>query len=35
MAIEYYPDPVKEYNPTICEALGITVPDDYAAFEAE
>ncbi len=33
MAIEYYPDPVKKYNPAICEALGITVPDDYVAAE--
>ncbi len=35
MPIEYYPNPVKEYNPAICEALGITVPDDYVALETE
>ena len=32
MPIEYFPDPVKEYNPAICEALGVTVPDDYVAI---
>ena len=32
MPIEYFPDPVKKYNPAICEALGITVPDDYVAI---
>ena len=32
MPIEYYPDPVKKYNPTICKALGITVPEDYVAI---
>ncbi len=35
MPIEYYPDPVKEYNPEICDALGITVPDGYEAYTAE
>ena len=32
MPIEYFPEPVKKYNPTICEALGITVPEDYVAI---
>ena len=32
MPIEYFPDPVKKYNPAICEALGITVPEDYVAI---
>lgn len=32
MDIEYAPEVTKEYNPTICEALGITVPDDYVAI---
>ena len=32
MPIEYAPEFTKEYNPTICEALGITVPDDYVAI---
>ncbi|MGN1122248.1 MAG: ABC transporter substrate-binding protein [Eubacteriales bacterium] len=34
MTIEYDPNPVKKYNPTICEELGITVPADYVAIEA-
>ena len=25
----------KMYNPTICEELGISVPDDYTAIETE
>ena len=33
MPIEYAPKFTKEYNPTIAEALGITVPDDYVAYE--
>ncbi|MEE3420238.1 MAG: ABC transporter substrate-binding protein [Lachnospiraceae bacterium] len=32
MPIEYYDNPVKEYNPTICEQLGITAPDGYEAY---
>ena len=32
MPIKYFPDPVKKYNPAICEALGITVPEDYVAI---
>lgn len=32
MPIEYFPNPVKKYNPAICEALGITVPEDYVAI---
>ncbi len=32
MPIEYFPDPVKKYNPAICEALGVTVPEDYVAI---
>ncbi len=32
MAIEYAPAVTKEYNADICEALGITVPDDYVAI---
>ena len=35
MPIEYFQNPVKEYNPELCEALGITVPEDYVAVEAE
>ena len=33
MPIEYAPNFTKKYNPTICEELGITVPDDYEAIE--
>ena len=35
MPIQYYDNPVKEYNPDICEKLGITVPDGYTAYEAD
>lgn len=33
MDIEFAPTTVKEYNPTIAEELGITIPDDYTAIE--
>ena len=33
MPIEYAPEFVKKYNPTTCEALGISVPEDYVAIE--
>lgn len=33
MPIEYAPNFTKEYNKTICEDLGITVPEDYVAIE--
>ena len=29
MAIAYDPNPVKKYNATICNELGITPPADY------
>lgn len=32
MPIEYYPNPVKKYNQTICEQLGIEIPEGYEAF---
>ncbi len=32
MPVEYYPNPVKKYNPTLCEALNIVVPEDYIAI---
>ncbi len=35
MAVEYYDNPVKEYNPVICEALGLTAPEGYEAYEPE
>ncbi|WP_294496280.1 ABC transporter substrate-binding protein [uncultured Gemmiger sp.] len=33
MPIEYAPNFTKMYNPTNCEELGVTVPDDYVAIE--
>lgn len=33
MPVEYAPQFTKKYNPAMCEALGITVPDDYVAIE--
>jgi putative ABC transport system substrate-binding protein len=35
MEIAYAPNITKEYNASICETLGITVPDDYVAIETE
>lgn len=35
MPIEYYDNPVKEYNKDLCDQLGIKVPDDYVAIETE
>ena len=32
MPIEYAPNFTKMYNPAICDALGITVPDGYTAI---
>lgn len=32
MEIEYAPEVTKKYNPENCEALGITIPDDYVAI---
>lgn len=33
MPIEYAPQFTKKYNKTICDALGITIPDGYEAIE--
>lgn len=33
MPIEYAPTFTKKYNKTICDSLGITVPDDYEQIE--
>ncbi len=33
MPIEYAPQFTKKYNPAICEALGVTVPEGYVAIE--
>jgi putative ABC transport system substrate-binding protein len=35
MDVEFAPNITKEYNPDICDQLGITVPDDYVAIETE
>ena len=35
MEIETAPNVTKMYNPTICEELGIEVPDEYEAIEQE
>ena len=35
MAIEYAPQFTKKYNADLCEALGVEIPDDYVAIEAE
>ena len=32
MAIEYYPNPVKKYNPEMAEHYNLTIPSDYAAI---
>ena len=32
MEIQYAPNVTKKYNAEICEALGVTVPDDYVAI---
>ena len=35
MEIEYAPEVSKQYNEEIAKELGITIPDDYTAIEAE
>lgn len=32
MAIEYYPNPVKKYNPDMASLYNVTIPSDYAAI---
>ncbi len=32
MAIEYFPEPVKQYNAELAEALGVEIPEDYEAI---
>ncbi len=34
MPIEYAPEFVKKYNPTICADLGVEAPEGYEAIEA-
>jgi putative ABC transport system substrate-binding protein len=33
MDVEYAPQVTKEYNASIAEELGVTIPDDYVAIE--
>lgn len=33
MPIEYAPQFTKKYNKTLCDALGVTIPEDYVAIE--
>lgn len=33
MAIEYFPEPVKKFNPALAEAFSVAIPDDYIAIE--
>lgn len=33
MPVEYAPQFTKKYNKSICEALGVEIPDDYVAIE--
>ena len=35
MEVQTAPEVTKMYNPTICEELGIEIPDDYVAIETE
>lgn len=35
MPIEYYKNPVKEYNPALCEKLGVEIPEGYTAIPEE
>lgn len=35
MPVEYAPEVTKEYNPEICEKLGVKVPDDYVELKME
>ena len=33
MSIEYFPNPVKKYNPAMAEHFGLTMPEDYEALQ--
>ena len=35
MPVEYYPNPVKEYNPEFAADFNIEFPEDYIAIEVE
>ena len=32
MPVQYAPNVTKKYNAANCEALGLTIPDDYTAI---
>lgn len=32
MPVEYYPNPTKKYNPTLAEAMNVTIPEGYVAI---
>ena len=32
MAVDYFPEPVKKFNPELAESLGITIPSDFVAI---
>ncbi|MBP5280492.1 MAG: ABC transporter substrate-binding protein [Erysipelotrichaceae bacterium] len=33
MPVQYFPDPVKKYNPELCELLGVEIPEGFVAIE--
>lgn len=33
MAIQYFPDPVKKYNPELCELFGVEIPEGFEEIE--
>ena len=33
MAVEYFPNPVKKFNPEMAEEFNVTIPDDFTAIE--
>ena len=35
MEVQSAPTFTKMYNPTLCEQLGVTIPEGYTAIEAE
>lgn len=34
MPVEYFPNPVKKYNPELAEKYNVSIPSDYVAIEA-
>ena len=33
MPIQYFPEPVKKYNPELCELFGVEIPEGFVAIE--